>query len=185
MQPLKGHSFSSPQFRPATLSQIRSTSARQACDLCSGTATRAPKRVGYGFHHEAPAAVQQQPAPAPQRVRTHPAPSTMRPLGDLPCAEIFIVCSGANMSDEANSPRQSLPVANYSSAIARALDWLGDRYLLARPMNASRPRSAGQRALSIRHRLSSSMPRDSARRIPAFHAGSHTAARVAHPPSAP
>jgi hypothetical protein len=90
------------------------------------------------------------------------------------------------MSDEANSPRQSLPVANYSSAIARALEWLGDRYLLARPMNASRSRSStSQRVLSIRRRLSSSKPQDSARRIPAFHAGSHTAARVAHPPIAP
>jgi hypothetical protein len=32
----------------------------------------------------------------------------------------------------------SLPVANYSSALASALEWLGDRYLLARPVNASR-----------------------------------------------
>jgi hypothetical protein len=32
----------------------------------------------------------------------------------------------------------SLPVANYSPAIARALDWLGDRYLLAKPINAPR-----------------------------------------------
>ena len=31
--------------------------------------------------------------------------------------------------------RPSLPVANYSSAIARAVDWLGDRYLLAHPGN--------------------------------------------------
>ena len=39
-----------------------------------------------------------------------------------------------------NKPKDlhpSLPVANYSSAIARAVDWLGDRYLLARPINAS------------------------------------------------
>jgi hypothetical protein len=27
-----------------------------------------------------------------------------------------------------NYPRPSLAVANYSSALARALDWLGDRY---------------------------------------------------------
>ena len=32
----------------------------------------------------------------------------------------------------------SLPVANYSPAIARAVDWLGDRYLLAKPINAAR-----------------------------------------------
>jgi len=35
---------------------------------------------------------------------------------------------------------RSLPVANYSPAIARALDWLGDRYLLAKPINAPRAR---------------------------------------------
>ena len=45
--------------------------------------------------------------------------------------------------------RPSLPVANYNPAIARALDWLGDRYLLARPINArhhhpTRGRSAGR-----------------------------------------
>jgi len=36
----------------------------------------------------------------------------------------------------------SLPVANYSSAIAKAVDWLGDRYLLARPINAGRKHQA-------------------------------------------
>jgi hypothetical protein len=50
------------------------------------------------------------------------------------------------MSDKPSPSPQSLPVANYSFAIARALEWLGDRYLLARPMNASRSRSAGGRA---------------------------------------
>ncbi len=30
----------------------------------------------------------------------------------------------------------SLPVANYSSAIAKAVEWLGDRYLLAKPIKA-------------------------------------------------
>jgi hypothetical protein len=29
-----------------------------------------------------------------------------------------------------------LPVANYSTAIARAVEWLGDRYLLATPIKA-------------------------------------------------
>jgi hypothetical protein len=33
---------------------------------------------------------------------------------------------------------RSLPVSNYSSAIARAVEWLGDRYLLAKPINANR-----------------------------------------------
>jgi hypothetical protein len=31
------------------------------------------------------------------------------------------------MPDERNPTLQSLPVANYSSAIARAVEWLGDR----------------------------------------------------------
>jgi hypothetical protein len=37
--------------------------------------------------------------------------------------------------------RQALPIANYSSAVARAIAWLGDSYLLAKPINAA-PRSA-------------------------------------------
>jgi hypothetical protein len=37
---------------------------------------------------------------------------------------------------------QSLPVANYSSAIAKAVEWLGDRYLLAQPINAAPSREA-------------------------------------------
>jgi hypothetical protein len=28
-------------------------------------------------------------------------------------------------------------MANYSSAIAKALEWLGDRYLLAKPINSA------------------------------------------------
>jgi hypothetical protein len=51
------------------------------------------------------------------------------------------------MSEKRDRPPQALPVANYSFAIARALEWLGDRYLLARPMNASRSRSTAGRAL--------------------------------------
>jgi hypothetical protein len=51
------------------------------------------------------------------------------------------------MPEKRNPLLQSLPVANYSASIARALEWLGDRYLLARPMNASRSRSTGDRAL--------------------------------------
>ena len=33
----------------------------------------------------------------------------------------------------------SLSVANYRPAIARAVEWLGDRYLLAKPIKAARP----------------------------------------------
>jgi hypothetical protein len=42
------------------------------------------------------------------------------------------------MPDKPNRPPQPLPVANYSSAIARAVEWLGDRYLLAKPINVGR-----------------------------------------------
>jgi hypothetical protein len=38
------------------------------------------------------------------------------------------------MANRTHTPQ--LPVANYSRAIARALAWLGDRYLLASPINA-------------------------------------------------
>jgi hypothetical protein len=40
------------------------------------------------------------------------------------------------MSHKQPPSRQSPPSANYSSAIAKAVEWLGDRYLLARPINA-------------------------------------------------
>jgi hypothetical protein len=33
----------------------------------------------------------------------------------------------------------SLPVSNYTSAVARAVEWLGDRYLLAKPVNTTLP----------------------------------------------
>lgn len=44
------------------------------------------------------------------------------------------------MADIRTDTIPTLPVANYSPAIARAVDWLGDRYLLANPINAPRPR---------------------------------------------
>ncbi len=40
------------------------------------------------------------------------------------------------MPDKQDHTRQSVPVANYASAVARALEWLGDRYLLAKPINS-------------------------------------------------
>ena len=45
------------------------------------------------------------------------------------------------MADNANHSLKSLPAANYSSALARAVAWLGDRYLLAKPINAAPGRS--------------------------------------------
>jgi hypothetical protein len=41
------------------------------------------------------------------------------------------------MSTRLGLESQSLPVANYSSAIAKAVEWLGDRYLLAKPINSA------------------------------------------------
>jgi hypothetical protein len=46
------------------------------------------------------------------------------------------------MTSKRNHGLKQLPIANYSSAIARALEWLGDRYLLAKPVNAARSRAA-------------------------------------------
>jgi hypothetical protein len=39
------------------------------------------------------------------------------------------------MPDKRGHQPQSLPVENYSPAIAKAVEWLGDRYLLAKPIN--------------------------------------------------
>jgi hypothetical protein len=41
------------------------------------------------------------------------------------------------MPDKLQHTVPSLPVSNYSPAIARAVEWLGDRYLLAKPVNTT------------------------------------------------
>jgi len=41
------------------------------------------------------------------------------------------------MTEKHDHPLRSLPAANYQSALARALEWLGDRYLLAKPINSA------------------------------------------------
>jgi hypothetical protein len=46
------------------------------------------------------------------------------------------------MSTRERHASEALPVANYSSAIAKAVEWLGDRYLLAKPVNAAPSREA-------------------------------------------
>ena len=54
---------------------------------------------------------------------------------------------------QAHEPR-SLPVENYSSAIAKAVEWLGDRYLLAKPINSAPVRHAqGAARKSMQRRL--------------------------------
>jgi hypothetical protein len=41
------------------------------------------------------------------------------------------------MTEKRGHTLKPLPVANYGSAIARAVEWLGDRYLLAKPINSA------------------------------------------------
>jgi hypothetical protein len=50
-------------------------------------------------------------------------------------------------------PQERLPVSNYRSAVARALEWLGDRYLLAKPINAGIPTRTQPRRLDTRPEL--------------------------------
>jgi hypothetical protein len=49
------------------------------------------------------------------------------------------------MPDKREHTLNRLPATDYSYAIAWAREWLGDRYLLAKPINAARPRSADGR----------------------------------------
>jgi hypothetical protein len=59
------------------------------------------------------------------------------------------------MPDKQAHMLRSLPVSNYGSAIARAVEWLGDRYLLAKPINSNlRPHASS--ALEPRHRIDGS-----------------------------
>ena len=52
-------------------------------------------------------------------------------------------------------PQERLPASNYGSAVARALEWLGDRYLLAKPINAGIQTRAQPRRLDTRQELAS------------------------------
>jgi hypothetical protein len=59
------------------------------------------------------------------------------------------------MPDKQAHTLRSLPVSNYGSAIARAVEWLGDRYLLAKPINSNlRPHPSS--APEPRHRIDGS-----------------------------
>lgn len=46
------------------------------------------------------------------------------------------------MTDKPHRIPQSLPVVNYRPAIVRAVEWLGNRYLLAKPINAGPSRES-------------------------------------------
>jgi hypothetical protein len=54
------------------------------------------------------------------------------------------------MPNKRDQPPQSFPPANYNPAIARAVAWLGDRYLLAKPINAASSRESQAFARSQR-----------------------------------
>jgi hypothetical protein len=41
------------------------------------------------------------------------------------------------MTEKRNQTIQSRSPENYKSALARAVEWLGDRYLLAKPINSA------------------------------------------------
>jgi hypothetical protein len=68
-----------------------------------------------------------------------------------------ILLRSIKMAEIQNHGPQQLPMANYSSAIARAVEWLGDRYLLAKPINAApsrvTPAVAGRTVSERRPRL--------------------------------
>jgi hypothetical protein len=46
------------------------------------------------------------------------------------------------VTDKPHRIPQSLPVVNYRPAIVRAVEWLGNRYLLAKPINAGPSRES-------------------------------------------
>ena len=50
-------------------------------------------------------------------------------------ALVVITAMETPMSTDVSREIQTLPVTNYSPAISRAIEWLGDRYLLANPAN--------------------------------------------------
>ncbi|MGA2777537.1 MAG: hypothetical protein ABSF94_08260 [Steroidobacteraceae bacterium] len=57
------------------------------------------------------------------------------------------------MTSETHHKIQSLPTANYTEAMASALKWLGDRYLLAKPINRSMVGSRSDASMHARDGL--------------------------------
>lgn len=49
------------------------------------------------------------------------------------------------MTDKQDRPLKPLPVTNYRSALDRAVEWLGDRYLLAKPINSAHRSGIGSK----------------------------------------
>jgi hypothetical protein len=59
----------------------------------------------------------------------------------------MILSRSVKMAERQIHSFKPLPMPNYSPAIARAVEWLGDRYLLAKPINAA-PESRDHTAAS-------------------------------------
>ena len=71
-----------------------------------------------------------------------------------------------------------LPMANYSPAIARAVEWLGDRYLLAKPINAapkSRDTGSGTRLTAFAALSHAGLPAAASRKNSRGHAAASSA----------
>jgi hypothetical protein len=61
-----------------------------------------------------------------------------------------ILVRNIKMAQRQNHRSEPMPVSNYDSAIARAVEWLGDRYLLAKPIRATHRLDPERRAVSPR-----------------------------------
>jgi hypothetical protein len=48
----------------------------------------------------------------------------------------FMTRRSTHMTDKQDHTPWSPPASSYDRALARAVEWLGDRYLLAKPINA-------------------------------------------------
>ncbi len=58
------------------------------------------------------------------------------PRGARPGRRLQLIVYMHMASANQTTGSKSLPQQNYGSAVARAIEWLGDRYLLAKPINA-------------------------------------------------
>jgi hypothetical protein len=63
----------------------------------------------------------------------------------VPNVSVRVAIDGRNLYRRAPHP----PLKDYSAAVAAAIEWLGNRYLLARPVNVTRhfpPMAASRRS---------------------------------------
>jgi len=78
--------------------------------------------------------------PAVSAVGPYALAAILIPGGTLIALAVFLYrryrSSKADVSANSRATRSPAPKANYNSAVATAIKWLGDRYLLAQPVNA-------------------------------------------------